>query len=127
MICIRRVYFHHCDFWKLYIKLQMILKWEAYLWYQNKNRTSNFHQPKTKSDVHLTNANPTQINCQKTNQPDMTLFKFLPHVILNRPKPVRTIYPLYPREFFIPKQIPSNQQRIPLLLPSVSLQSVPDS
>ena len=42
-------------------------------------------------------------NHQRTKQPKMTLtFKFLPHEILNKPKPVPVcIYPLYPHEFFI--------------------------
>ena len=43
---------------------------------------------------------------KRASQPNMTVpFKFLPHKILNKPKPAPTvcIYPLWPYEFFIPK------------------------
>ena len=45
---------------------------------------------------------------KRASQPNMTVpFKFLPHEILNKPKPAPTIriYPQAPHEFFTPKPI----------------------
>ena len=91
--------------WLLGFSLDPIVVWLFYwnsvvvlhqFWYQSRLPVHTTHRKQPFESKTI----------KRESQPNMTVpFKFLPHEILNKPKPapVVRIYPLWPHEFFIPK------------------------